>query len=253
MWIVLFLVLVYLFYDFLKLKTKGFYGLDIFYDKWFNRQKVSKEFLLLTAYVMTIEGKPNPKAFSFVFWFIEKNYGKKELVRIKNHLKFYTTKKIKIKRALHKIDYEQTQQTKIQILNYLIKISTIDRMLSNAELAALKEICSGFSLSHQILKSLLATHSFVFEGRHQKDGQQKTYQKGTKKSHTSKLKIAFATLGLDSDATTHEIKKTYRKMMLIYHPDKITHLDASFKASAKEKFLKINEAYEYLKKELKFK
>jgi DnaJ like chaperone protein len=38
-------------------------------------------------------------------------------------------------------------------------------------------------------------------------------------------------------------------MAVKYHPDKVMHLGEEFQKSAKDKFLKVQEAYEILKKE----
>ena len=49
------------------------------------------------------------------------------------------------------------------------------------------------------------------------------------------------TLGLTSTATPEEIKKSYRKLSLKYHPDK-----NNGSAESTEKFNKLNEAFSYL-------
>ena len=51
-------------------------------------------------------------------------------------------------------------------------------------------------------------------------------------------------LGLKKDASDGEIKKSYRKLAMKYHPD---HTKGD--KSAEEKFKKMNEAYEKIKKE----
>ena len=50
----------------------------------------------------------------------------------------------------------------------------------------------------------------------------------------------FHRLGLSEDATQHEIKRNYRKLVIKYHPDKNQHPEAH------QKFVEINEAYEIL-------
>ena len=46
-----------------------------------------------------------------------------------------------------------------------------------------------------------------------------------------------------------EVKKAYRKMAMKYHPDKVAHLGEDFRKTADEKFKKVNEAYEKIKRE----
>lgn len=58
----------------------------------------------------------------------------------------------------------------------------------------------------------------------------------------------YATLGLKKGATADEIKKSYRKLSMQYHPDKVGHLGDEFKAVAEDKMKEINAAYDYLKR-----
>ena len=60
---------------------------------------------------------------------------------------------------------------------------------------------------------------------------------------------AYSILEIDPSSTNEEVKKAYRKMALKYHPDKVSHLGEDFRNSADEKFKKVNEAYEIIKKE----
>ena len=60
---------------------------------------------------------------------------------------------------------------------------------------------------------------------------------------------AYKILEVTIDATNDEIKKSYRRLVKIHHPDKIQNLDDGYKKIAKEKFQKIQDAYEKIKKE----
>ena len=62
-------------------------------------------------------------------------------------------------------------------------------------------------------------------------------------------KSLYETLGVSDNATEAEIKKAYRKMATKYHPDKVTHLGEDFQKFAEEKFKKVSEAYQQIKKE----
>jgi DnaJ like chaperone protein len=58
----------------------------------------------------------------------------------------------------------------------------------------------------------------------------------------------YKILGIESSATDDEIKKAYRKMAVKYHPDKVASLGEEYVKGAQEKFQKIQEAYDNLKK-----
>lgn len=56
----------------------------------------------------------------------------------------------------------------------------------------------------------------------------------------------YKTLGIDKNATLSDIKKAYRNLVNIYHPDKNTKKSAEEQKQAEEKFKEIQEAYEIL-------
>jgi DnaJ like chaperone protein len=58
----------------------------------------------------------------------------------------------------------------------------------------------------------------------------------------------YAVLGLEQGADFVEIKKSYRKLSMQYHPDKVGHLGEEFEKIAEEKMKEINVAYDYFEK-----
>ena len=58
----------------------------------------------------------------------------------------------------------------------------------------------------------------------------------------------YKVLGISPDATDEEVKKAYRRMAMKYHPDKVANAGEQIRQQATEKFRKINEAYEHIKK-----
>jgi DnaJ like chaperone protein len=64
---------------------------------------------------------------------------------------------------------------------------------------------------------------------------------------------AYKILQITPDANEKEIKRAYRNLAVKYHPDKVAHLGEDIQKAAKEKFQKINAAYEDIKKQRGFK
>ena len=58
----------------------------------------------------------------------------------------------------------------------------------------------------------------------------------------------YSILGINKGASDDEVKKAYRRMAMKYHPDKVHHLGPEYQQDAQEKFRKINEAYEEIRK-----
>jgi DnaJ like chaperone protein len=60
---------------------------------------------------------------------------------------------------------------------------------------------------------------------------------------------SYKILEIDPSSSDEEIKKAYRKMAMKYHPDKVSHLGDDIRKAADDKFARVNEAYEKIKKE----
>ena len=60
------------------------------------------------------------------------------------------------------------------------------------------------------------------------------------------LKTPYTLLGVSSNASSEEIKKAYRQMVMEHHPDKTAHLGEEKAQEAHLKFLEIMEAYKEL-------
>lgn len=58
----------------------------------------------------------------------------------------------------------------------------------------------------------------------------------------------YGVLKIDRKASSKEIKQAYRELAIKYHPDKLEHLGAEFKALAEKRFKDIQRAYEELTK-----
>ena len=60
---------------------------------------------------------------------------------------------------------------------------------------------------------------------------------------------AYEVLGISPSATDDEVKSAYRRMAMKNHPDKVATLGPEVQRAAAEKFHKIQEAYETIKRQ----
>lgn len=58
---------------------------------------------------------------------------------------------------------------------------------------------------------------------------------------------ALQVLGLAVNASNEDIKRTYKKLMMQYHPDRVSHLDTTGQNQARDKAQRINQAYQIIK------
>jgi len=122
--------------------------------------------------------------------------------------------------------------SRLQLLHYLFGIAYADGHLSTSEQNILLRISTFLEINPMDFRTVGA----MFGGS------------GTAASTTR----AYEILGIERNTTEEEIKKAYRQMALKYHPDRVTHLGEDVRKAAEEKFKKIQEAYETVKKEKGF-
>lgn len=53
---------------------------------------------------------------------------------------------------------------------------------------------------------------------------------------------------ITENASENEIKRAFRKLAKLHHPDKVAHLGEEYLKAANQKFKKVLEAYEVVKK-----
>jgi DnaJ like chaperone protein len=118
--------------------------------------------------------------------------------------------------------------SRLELLHLLYGIALADGSLHAAELNLINQIASYINIAANDQQSIRSM--FI-------------------KDNESAYKI----LGVDRNDSVAEIKKAYRKLAIEFHPDKVSYLGEEFRKDADEKFRKINEAYEKIKKEKGFK
>ena len=119
-------------------------------------------------------------------------------------------------------------EVRVQLLHYLFGIAKADGNVAQSELNSIENIANLLGVSQQDFISL-------------------------KNMFYRDVNSDYKILGVTANASNEEIKKAYRKMAIAHHPDKVASMGEEYQKGAKEKFLKIQEAYENIKKSRGFK
>lgn len=117
---------------------------------------------------------------------------------------------------------------RLQIVHYLFSTATADGSLNRPEHDLISQIASLLRISRADFLSISAMF---------------TQQKGG----ATTLENAYRILEITPSATDEEVKKAYRRLALMHHPDKLADMGPSVQEEGRKKFLKIQEAYEKIK------
>lgn len=183
--------------------------------------------LVLSAAVMKSDGKTLKSELEFVKKFLIAQFGQSKALEQIQLLKEILKQNIPLHDVCVQIRHFMPHAQRLQIVHYLFGISKADGHLHKKELDTIQTISNYLGVNSNDFISL---KSMYF------------------RDETSDYKI----LEIDPSASVDEIKKAYRKMAVKFHPDKVLDLGEDVQKAAKEKFQKVQEAYDHIKKQRGF-
>lgn len=180
-------------------------------------------FLVLSAAVMKADGKTLQSEFNYVNKFLINNFGEEKTKALLPFLYEVLKKDIPVNDVCGQICEHMPHSARLQLLHYLYGIAYADGQIHPLETKIILEI------AEKLLISKLDAVSI-----------ESMYHKDT---------IAdYKILEVEETATNEELKKAYRKMALKYHPDKVDGMGEDVKKAAEEKFKRLQQAYDNIKK-----
>ena len=183
--------------------------------------------LVLVAAVMKADGKVLRSELDYVKNYLVRSFGPVRASEAVAMLKDILAQNIQIEQVCNQIRANLDYSSRLQLMHFLFGIAQADGSISSPEQNIIDKISYYLGIQSGDYSSIKSM--FV-------------------KDTDSSYKI----LGLDKSATDDEVKKAYRKMAVKYHPDKVSYLGEDVQKAAKEKFQKVSEAFDQIKKERGF-
>ena len=180
--------------------------------------------LVLVAGVMKADGKVMRSELNYVKTYFTQTFGVQSTQEAMRMLKDILDKDIPIEEVSEQIRDRVDYSSRLQLLHFLYGIANADGHLDARELETIRRIAYYMGIAGQDMESLKSM--FVVD-----------------------TGAAYTVLEIDRNASEDEIKKAYRKMAMMHHPDKVAYLGEEVRKAAEEKFRKVNQAYETIKKE----
>ncbi|MGL4909224.1 MAG: DnaJ domain-containing protein, partial [Bacteroidales bacterium] len=182
--------------------------------------------LLLVAAILKADGRIMQSELDFVKQFLLRNLGIEKTKISMFFLRDALKKETALFNICSSIRVRYSSSINLQLLHLLFGIASADGEISVAELQTIKQIATYLSITSNDYESVKAMF-FV-------------------KTDTN---WAYKILEIERNASNEDIKKAHRRMAKKYHPDKVIHMGDSLQKSANEKFRKVQEAYEFIKRE----
>jgi len=160
----------------------------------------------------------------FVKNFFVRNFGEAKAQQALLMLRDVLKKEIPAREVCEQMRINLDYASKLQMLHYMYGIAASDGEIHPDEIAVIRQMAQWMGVKQSDYVSIHA----MFVGDED---------------------AAYKILEIEKSATDDEVKKAYRSMAVKYHPDKVAHLGEDVQRAAKEKFQKLQEAYETVKKQ----
>lgn len=183
--------------------------------------------LVLAAAVMKADGKTMKSELNYVKDFFTRNFGEDTANEAIGLLRDILQQNIPVTDVCNQIKGNMDYSSRLQLMHLLFGIAQADGEIHDLELKIINHISVNLGISLPDYDSI-------------------------KSMFIKNIDSAYKILEIETNATDEEVKKAYRKMAMKYHPDKVSYLGDDFQHSAKDKFQKVNEAYEEIKKKRGF-
>ena len=226
---------------------------------WLITGDVGLDFLDLSIRIFQTDKSISDNEINRIKIYMTKEFGHEIGIEAVNYIKENYKKRINIKKTCS--NYLKMEHLyRLNLFRQLFAITTLNGSVTEKEERLLKIIANNLRIGKRYYFNVRKT--FIKEKRKSstsykkekkteyKEKQHSNYNKKRKftDSFFSKSVNAYIVLGVDKNASKTEIKKAYRKLVKLYHPDKLLNKNELYRKKAKERFNEINEAYEYIVK-----
>lgn len=178
--------------------------------------------LVLIAAIMKADGTIKKVELNLVKDYLKEIIGYEESQQAVLLLRDILKKDIPLYKVCNQINRHLDYSSKLQLMYLLIEIAKADGVTTIEEKRVIYLIASYLHIPSNTFDSLL-------------------------KSPNS-IEASYAILEITPEVSDEEVKKAYRRLATEHHPDKVSYLGEEIQRKAQEKFKKINEAYEIIKK-----
>jgi len=149
-------------------------------------------------------------------------YGPEALDLVRRYLKEHLARPPSLADSAAACRDELSVPSRLLLLDALYGLALVDGQLHRAEQETLRRVAQGLGLTDEQLRSVTA--------RHFGDGE-----------------VHYTRLGLTPDASDADVKRAFRQLAAIHHPDRVAQLGPGAVEQASRRFQEIREAYDKIR------
>jgi len=180
--------------------------------------------LVLSSAVIRADGRIDRSELDMVESFIRRNFGEPAVGEAMKILGELNGKEINIYSVGSQIASNMNYSQRLQLFHYLAQLGAVDGNFCVKEKDVLEAVAAAIRINPGDTASVIA---MFFKGDDS----------------------AYSVLGITSSASDDEVKAAFRRMAMKNHPDKVATLGPDVQKAAEDKFRKIQEAYDTIKKQ----
>ncbi len=184
----------------------------------------SASLLILSAAVMKADGKHLKSELDYVRKFFVLQFGEAHTLQAMVTFRDLLHKEIPVAEVCVQIRQFMPLPQRLQLVHYLFGIAQADGVVDQTEVDVIQMISAGLGIPAADFNSLKAMY---FRDVHSD----------------------YRILETEPSVSDEDLKKAYRRMAVKYHPDKVSQLGEEVQRAAKEKFQKVQDAYEHIRKQ----
>ncbi|MBN2480801.1 MAG: TerB family tellurite resistance protein [Bacteroidales bacterium] len=180
--------------------------------------------MILFAATMQADTKVLKSELDFVKKYLVQTFGEREAMGMLKILRNILKQDIPVRDVSRQIRMRMNYSSRLQLLHLLFGIAMADGHIQSAEIHQIEQIATELGIQNADMNSI-------------------------KNMFIPSTDWAYQVLETNPGVSDEEIKKAYRRLAMKNHPDKVAYLGEEIRKKANEKFQRISEAYEAIKKE----
>jgi DnaJ like chaperone protein len=190
--------------------------------------------ILLAAAVLKQSEQVTGKQALFVREHLSQNFDSSHVDKRMALLMRMVDAPVHLDEACRRVLYYYPIDQRYKVIEFLMKLVNAGDRVYSRQWLLIRQIADGIFVDPMVFSALYDRYS-------------KTQHLNSTQSASAYIQQYYRTLGVSLEASTEEIKRAYRKLVLQFHPDKWMGKPMQEQERAKAKFIDVQTAYQKLK------